>query len=340
MAKKELKKFDSINGLRMIACFGIILMHVKANINFSIPYNWLNIFISEFTNFVFLFMVISSFGMCCGYFEKVRNNEISPEKFYSKRILKVLPFFLCLLLLDVIINHDFSTLIEAFANSTLMFSLLSKDFNVLGVAWFLGLVFIFYFMFPFFTYLFSNKKRAWITTFVAVLMNFSCINYFDVGRTNMFYSFIYFCVGGLLYLYKEQIINFFNNKKIFNLLFILVSLILYFILPMKNGYLFLLRMLLVLVSLLIYAISFKSQILDNKFTKFIGNISMEMYLCHMVIFRIVEKMNLLHLFDNNLLSYIFASIIVILGSICTAIVFQKFWNYICKKVLKYENFIS
>ena len=167
----KMKRYDSINGLRLIACFGIVLMHVKANINYSLNSYWPNLIIGEFTNFVFLFMVISSFGMCCGYFNKIKNNEISPESFYSKRILKTLPFFIALLLLDVIIEHNLPSLIEAFANSTLMFGLLQKDIEVLGVAWFLGLVFIFYFLFPFFTYLFSNKKRAWFTTIVALLMN-------------------------------------------------------------------------------------------------------------------------------------------------------------------------
>ena len=86
-------KFYSLNGLRSLACIGIILMHIKANIDYSLTGEIANLIISEFTNFVFLFMIISSFGMCCGYFDKIKNNEISPEKFYSKRIKKLLPFF-------------------------------------------------------------------------------------------------------------------------------------------------------------------------------------------------------------------------------------------------------
>ncbi len=31
-----MKKFNSINGLRTIACIGIILMHVKANVNYEL----------------------------------------------------------------------------------------------------------------------------------------------------------------------------------------------------------------------------------------------------------------------------------------------------------------
>ena len=94
MKEKNAERYDSINGLRLIACFGIVAMHVKTNIPYSLSGHWANLIINEFTNFVFLFMIISSFGMCCGYYNKIKNGEVSPEKFYSKRIYKILPFFI------------------------------------------------------------------------------------------------------------------------------------------------------------------------------------------------------------------------------------------------------
>ena len=196
--------FFSINGLKALACLGIILMHLKSNLDYQLAGNFPIIMISNFTNFVFLFMIISSFGLCCGYYEKIKNNQINPEKFYSKRIKKILPFFAFLVVLDIIIEHNISSIIEGMADLTLLFGLLQKDISVVGVGWFLGLIFIFYLMFPFFTYLFSNKRRALIITIISIFMNFSCIYYFNVGRTNMFYSFVYFCIGGLIYLYKNN----------------------------------------------------------------------------------------------------------------------------------------
>lgn len=340
--KSKQIRYESINGLRMLACFGIVFMHVKANVSYSFGNHWSNIIISEFTNFVFLFMIISAFGMCCGYFKKISQNEISPEKFYSKRILKNLPFFCILLLLDIIVEHNISSIIEAFANGTLLFGFLPKTLNVLGVAWFLGLVFLFYLIFPYFTYLFSNKKRAWVTTIVAILMNISCIYYFDVGRNNMFYSFIYFCIGGLLYLYKDIIKDFFHNKRILAIIFICIAMIIYFIIPSKNEYLLLFRVLLTSVLLLCYAITFdRSIILNNKISKFFGDISLEIYLCHMVVFRIVEKLHLTHLFSNDWLSYILCVLLVLIGATIIAILFKKTWNYfILKGARKHENIIS
>ena len=69
-----MKRYDSLNGLRTFACIGIILMHVKSNMNYQFG-NYLDIIINSFTQFVFLFMVISAFSMCCGYYEKIKNNN-------------------------------------------------------------------------------------------------------------------------------------------------------------------------------------------------------------------------------------------------------------------------
>lgn len=333
-----MKRYESLNGLRTISCLGIILMHVKANISYSIPGTILNNVINEFTNFVFLFMILSAFSMCCGYYEKIKNNKVSLEDFYSKRIYKILPFFVFLIIINLIVDHNLSALIEGFANSTLMFGFLQKNIQVLGVAWFLGLVFIFYMIFPFFVYLFSNKQRAWITTIIAVLMNIVSVCYFDIGRTNMFYSFIYFCVGALIYLYKEKIIAFIKNKRIISLFGIIVSIVIYFLIP-NIDYLFLIRILPLCITLIIYAISFESKVLNNKITKFIGSISLELYLSHMVIFRIIEKIKLTHLVNNDFISYIITCFGVIIGTILFSYMFQKV-SKILKKEKRNESFIS
>ena len=68
--------------------------------------------------------------------------------------------------------------------------------------------------------------------------------------------------------------------------------------------------------------------LNNRFTEFISKISMEMYLAHMIVFRILEKLNLTKIFSNNYLSYIITSALVIIGVICGAIIF----NVILKKI--------
>lgn len=334
MNKLSTKRFDSIDGIRVIACICIVLMHVKANLNFSFSNDVLDFIVDQFTNFVFLFMTISAFGMCCGYYEKIKNNEISPVDFYSKRIKKLLPFFVFLIIIDLIVEHNIPSIIEGFANSTLLFNFLNKDLSVIGVAWFLGLVFMFYLLFPFFTYLFRNKKSAWFVTLIAVLMNIVSIYYFNVGRTNMFYSFVYFCVGGLIYLYKDNIICIFSKSRIYGIVFIILSIVFYFVLPSNNEYLLLLKWILLSASLVCYSISYNSNVLNNKITKYLGIISLELYLCHMVVFRALEKLNIISLFSNNLLSYICIFVMVFIGASLLSIGFNKAYSIFEKKVLK------
>ena len=147
-------RYDPINGLRMIACIGIVLMHIKVNSGYEFGRGTLNYVIDTFTNFVYLFMVISSFGMCCGYYEKIRNSEINIETFYKKRIKKIMPFLLFLIIIDVVYEHSTVALIEGLSETTLMFNFLQKDIEVIGVAWYIGLTFVFYMIFPYFVFTF------------------------------------------------------------------------------------------------------------------------------------------------------------------------------------------
>ena len=67
----EQKHYGAIDGLRAMAAIGIVMMHMAANNDYQISGFIYEKLIPSFTNFVFLFMVISGFGMCCGYYEKI-----------------------------------------------------------------------------------------------------------------------------------------------------------------------------------------------------------------------------------------------------------------------------
>lgn len=51
-------------------------------------------------------------------------------------------------------------------------------------------------------------------------------------------------------------------------------------------------------------------VLVNPVAKFLGGISFEIYLCHMVIYRVLEKLHIIHLFGNGLLAYIFTAVLI------------------------------
>jgi len=222
------ERYGTIDSLRMIACIGIMMMHIQANNNYEITGYFYNTVIPSFTNFVFLFMTVSAFGMCCGYYEKVMNQTISLPDFYAKRFKKILPFFGVLVLIDVVISPSRAALFEAFADLTLLFGFLPNagNISVIGVGWFLGLVFVFYLCFPFFCVLLANKKRAWISFAMSLLYNFVCAEYFEVGRSNILYSACFFLAGGLIYLYRKELTKI---SSYITVVFVAASIVVYYL---------------------------------------------------------------------------------------------------------------
>ena len=65
-------------------------------------------------------------------------------------------------------------------------------------------------------------------------------------------------------------------------------------------------------------------ILQNRLTKFISGISMEIYLSHMVMFRVVEKTGLNQMFGNGVLQYIVTVMLVLAATIVFSVVMKKF----------------
>lgn len=310
-----MKKYDNIDGLRAFACIGIVLMHVKSHANYNLGSSIVNKIIGSFSNFVFLFMIISAFGMCCGYYEKIKQGKMDIEKFYKRRFLKILPFFVLVTILEIVINYSYDSLIEGVSKFTGMFGFLSSPISVIGVSWFLGIVFIFYMIFPFFVFLFNNKRRAIVITLISVLMNLIAIGYFKVEITNFFFCFVYFALGGLIFIYKDVIEKVVNSWFKYLIGFILVVFI-FFKIYNNNMYIESLLNMSCFSIILMYAIGLKENIvLSNKFVKFVSDISMEMYLAHMLIFQIIKKLNLLHITGNEFLSYSITCLGVIIGVI-------------------------
>lgn len=315
--------YGAIDGLRTIACIGIVMMHMASNNSYEISGFFYNSVIPSFTNFVFLFMTVSAFGMCCGYYEKIMNNRISFSDFYGKRFKKIIPFFGLLVLLDIAMTPSINALYEAFANLTLLFGFLpdAGNINVIGVSWFLGLIFVFYICFPFFCVLLQNRSRAWIAFALSLIYNFVCASYFNTGRTNILYSGCYFLAGGLIYLYRSEIMSL---NRWFGLGIAVVSSALYYVVEGNTG-----GCLLVSVSWLFYAVicggdnTQKSYILENKITKFFSGISMEIYLSHMAVFRMIERAGVNKIIDIDLVQYIVTVAIVFCGTVLFALVMQK-----------------
>lgn len=134
-----MKKYDSLDGIRAYAAILILAMHVFENSKYNEISNVVSIRIDLLKWLVYLFMILSGFSLCCGYYEKFKNQEISIEGFYKK----ILPFFTVMVIMDCLTDFSFNSVIEGIADVTLVFALLpNANISVLGVGWFLGVVFL------------------------------------------------------------------------------------------------------------------------------------------------------------------------------------------------------
>ena len=283
---------------------------------------------------IYLFMIISGFSLCCGYYEKILYQSISIVEFYKRRYKKILPFFVLLVLMDCLTNFSLNSAIEGIADITLAFALLpNASISVLGVGWFLGVVFLFYMLFPFYCFLMRNKKNAWLTFGVCVFYNLSEQLYFldhsyvvegYQRHTNFLFCSMFFCAGGLIYLYRNEfVVQVRKLRYVYLLLILLITISSFYTWPQISSLEEPFVCLLVFSLWIMYAISVDSVVLNNKWVTFISEISLEIYLCHMFIYRILEKIQGLYIFGSGYLSYVSMVFLTLFGSIFVSVVFKK-----------------
>ena len=316
------QRYGAIDGLRTFSAISIVAMHVLTNGGYGVQGFVFEKLIPSFTDLVFLFMILSGFSVCCGYYDKILNGRISLSTFYIKRYAKVWPFFAFWSVADLIISPSLNALYEVFANLTLCFGLLpDANISVIGVGWFLGVVFVFYMVFPFICWLLMDKRRAWLAFAAAFIFNCLCGEYFDAGRTSFIYCAVFFLAGGLIFLYKEQLGRFAGKSKWFFLLGAVIMVVVFYAVGSCVPV-----MLLLFGLTLMYTLdeSGKYPVLENCFTKFLGGISMEIYLCHMVAFRILEKIGLTNLFGSAVLSFVVATVLTFVSAVLLSVLVNHF----------------
>ena len=75
---------------------------------------------------------------------------------------------------------------------------------------------------------------------------------------------------------------------------------------------------------LVYAIGSADFVLNNRIVRYLSGISMEVYLAHMVVYRVVEKLRLEDFVGQRDALYAVVSLLTILGAVCFAHV-VKYW---------------
>lgn len=198
------RRYDNLDGLRAISCIAIIGYHVKKWTPMALGGPAGRI-VDTLTQFVPLFLILSGFGMFCGYYERIKNNQISLNDFYKKRYKKLFPYMAFVLAIYVMIERTLPSVIEALTESTLIFGLLpNNNLNVLAIGWTVGVIFLFYMLFPFIVFTCWTKARAWVTLGISIVLSLFCSEYFFseafvtnfVPRHSFLYCSPFFVVGG------------------------------------------------------------------------------------------------------------------------------------------------
>ena len=326
------ENYSSLDGLRAYAAIGIVLMHVQANMAIKPSVNVLTCeVIPWFTNFTLLFMIISAFSMCCGYYERVKSGAITPAKFYAKRYHRTWPFFAMMVIISFMMEPSWSTFCQSFADLTMCFNLLpNPNIEVIGVGWFLGTVFTFYMLFPFFTFLLDNKKRGWMVMLLSLVFCYIAITYFGtpdfvvkpIDRVNIIYSAPFFVAGGMIYLYRHSIKSWVEMHWMAALSVCLVLTVLRFVIYVKE--LFILPDLVVFAAWLMYAIGSKDKVLNNKIVKYLSGISMEIYLCHMMFYRMSSMLHFERFVHQQDMLYTLTCVVTLIGAICFSHVVKRY----------------
>lgn len=331
---------NNIDALRAFGCLAIIAWHVKANLNFQGSVLAQRI-IPSFDYLVYLFMMISGFGMCTGYYQQLKSGCYDLNLFYLKRYKKTIPFFALLIALNCIIDFEVENIVEGLMEITMLFGFLPNNtLSVIGVAWTLGAIFAFYIIFPYVVFLLNNKRRGVAAFVCSVGITFMCQEYFMTDKFviegfAMRHSFLfclpYFLGGGLIYLYKNEICRLVNEHKAICLIGCAALTTLYLIIPDKVLLIDIVvpKTLVLFASWLFVAMGEDNIVLSNRFTAYISRISMEMYLAHMVVFRLIQKLHLTQLFGCDVLDYLATYLLVVLSLIVGITIYRKIERQIC-----------
>ena len=192
----ESKRYDALDGVRVLAMTGILVMHVLANLSYRDELATLYSYIMYFGRFTSLFMMVSAFSVSCGYYKKIQSGFSNIEKFYSKRYAKILPFFAFITLIDVLLSFSKESIFEGFANITLVFGLIPHEsISVIGVGWTLGVIFVFYLLYPFVVYLMKNRIRFCLAYIATLIYAFVVNDYFGLGKVDFLFCACYFMGG-------------------------------------------------------------------------------------------------------------------------------------------------
>lgn len=311
------ERYESLDGFRAYAAIGIVAMHVWANCGIAgLPEGFLfGRLIPWFTDFTLLFMILSGFSLSCGYFTRISAGAITPAAFYRRRVERILPFFALMALAETVMTLSPVSLMECYADLTLCFGLLPEaSIEIIGVGWFIGVVMVYYMLYPFVTALQSTRRKAWLSlAAITILVAMGCYYSFNphidtplLSRADILYCLPLFMAGGLVYHYRLNLASSSRRHPLAWGVTTSATTVLFFIFPIYEAGQFprLIADGLLFTLWTVAALGIRPAWLAGHAPRWLAAISLEIYLCHMPCFRMLQKAGMTNVAENPVLSYI------------------------------------
>lgn len=162
--------------------------------------------------------------------------------------------------------------------------------------------------------------------------------YIENGANFLFLS-VYFVIGGVLYLYKDYIQEKVSRIPTFVVLLAtaVITMVWYFIPANEFSLFFTVKTSILFAIWVIFAISQPMKLLENSVTKTLSQVSLEVYLSHMMIFRVVEKFGIAYRINNGNIAYIVVLSLTIIITIVFALIAKRVIDICFRRLKKAER---
>jgi peptidoglycan/LPS O-acetylase OafA/YrhL len=328
--------FNFIDALRGYAILGVIIVHTSQN-GSKLESDLGNTFAILGARGVQLFFIVSALTLFYSFNTRSIVSKFDLKNYFSRRFFRIAPMFyfaICLYLFQKWHSGNDIFNLENFWNisSAFTFTQSLHPYWVSGLVpggWSVSVEFLFYLILPILFYSIKNIKHAFnffvLTIFFRVLISSVLLKYQLIESSDHWYSLLIYYLPNQLPVFSLGILLYFlifdKNREKINL-FTLISFVIMGLVDLTYGHwVFFSEHILTsaLFALFIYTLNFQqSSIIVNRVINYIGKISFSIYVLHFSLFYWFEYFNILDLFQNTYLNYIFKFCLVTISSILLA----------------------
>lgn len=227
-----------------------------------------------------VFFILSAYGLCCSW------ERSSVWEFYKKRFLRIIPLYIVFLLLCKVIlraNHVLSDGLLQMSSLSVLNTPLTRT-KGMGGEWFVPAIINLYIIFPLLFMAIRWMKNhfpkygLYIVVTMAILISGGAISYVS---PNYIMRLPIIVAGIIAYLCVKQ-----NDEKLLLGVFVYMAMF-YLVIERKN------IMLSVVLPLILFGLNELKFTINQKWIHFVGGISFELYLSHIIPMNFARQNNVL-----------------------------------------------